>query len=249
MLQQPLTSTEAERQAIEQLLLKVTVPIIVQDNGRFGIVATATLFTIRERPFLIMAGHTVKDFPVGRWAYSEHPTGGAIYTLGALHHHLPKSEQYDVAVVELLDPETYGRLRANWRFLTLGQVSLPEQNAEVFVSGYPSALAMSEETGVRGVLLTLETRRIPIPHDAIKPVDAQVDYFFDAGPNVFSGEYADLEPYGMSGSAVGEFRKHLSSGLWTPDQAISVVAVQTAVRKQRYIRAQAGPPSLRYWKA
>jgi hypothetical protein len=29
----------------------------------------------------------------------------------------------------------------------------------------------------------------------------------------------------------------MSSGLWLPDQAIHVVAVQTAVRRQRYIRA------------
>jgi hypothetical protein len=121
----PSTSTEAERQAIEQLLLNVTMPIIVQDNGLFGIVATATLFTIRDRPFLITAGHTIQDYAVDRWAYSEHPTGGAICTFGALHHHRPSSERYDVAVVELLDAETVKKLRTNWRFLTLGQVSLP----------------------------------------------------------------------------------------------------------------------------
>jgi hypothetical protein len=140
-------------------------------------------------------------------------------------------------VVEILDPKTKERLRANWRFLTLEQVSLPHDGAEFFISGYPSALAISEKSAVRGVLLTLETRRIEIPSDATKPVDAQADYFFDAGPDVFSGEYANLEIYGMSGSAVGEFRSDMGSGLWMPDEAIHVVAVQTAVRKQRYIRA------------
>jgi hypothetical protein len=64
-----------------------------------------------------------------------------------------------------------------------------------------------------------------------------VDYFFDAGPDVFSGEYRDLEIHGMSGSAVGEFRSDTGRGLWLPSQAIHVIAVQTAVRKQRYIRA------------
>ena len=43
-------SHEAERTAVEQLFLKVTLPIIVQDKGRFGIVGTATLFTIQDRP-------------------------------------------------------------------------------------------------------------------------------------------------------------------------------------------------------
>jgi hypothetical protein len=52
-------SNEAERQAIEQLLLNVALPIIVQDKGRFGIVGTATLFTIQNRPFLITAGQTI----------------------------------------------------------------------------------------------------------------------------------------------------------------------------------------------
>jgi hypothetical protein len=173
---------------------------------------------------------------VDRWAYSEYPTGGTIYTLGALNHYRP-NERYDVAVVEILDPDTKERLRTNWRFLTLKQVSLPHEGAEFFVSGYPSALAISEQTAVRGVLLTLETQRIPIPSDATKPVDPDADYFFDAGPNVFSGKYADLEIHGMSGSAVGELRTNTGSGLWMPDHAIHVVAVQTAVRKQRYIRA------------
>jgi len=49
---------EAERQAIEQLFVNVTLPIIVQDKGLFGIVGTATLFTIEDRPFLITAVHT-----------------------------------------------------------------------------------------------------------------------------------------------------------------------------------------------
>ncbi len=61
-------SHEAERTAVEQLFLKVTLPIIVQDKGRFGIVGTATLFTIQDRPFLVTA-----DYSVDRWAYSEHP--------------------------------------------------------------------------------------------------------------------------------------------------------------------------------
>src|SRR5947209_4119926 len=111
------------------------MPIIVQQNGLFGIAGTATLFAIRCRAFLVTAGHTIGEFPVDRWAYSESPIGGAIYTLGALHHHRPTDERYDVAVVELLDTETIGRLRANWRFLNLGQVSLPKENAEYFISG------------------------------------------------------------------------------------------------------------------
>jgi hypothetical protein len=230
-------TVEAERHAIEQLLVRVTLPIIVQDKNRFGIVGTATLFTIQDRLFLITAGHTIQAYSVDRWAYSESPTGGTIYTLGQLHHHRPNDERYDVAVVEILDAETSERLRANWQFLTLDQVSLPHEGAEFFVSGYPSALAISEETAVRGVLLTLETRRIPTPSDAEQPVDPQVDYFFDAGQNVFSGEYRNLEIIGMSGSAVGEFRSDMGSGLWLPSQAIHVIAVQTAVRKQRYIRA------------
>jgi hypothetical protein len=230
---------KAERQAIEQLFVNVTLPIIVQDKGLFGIVGTATLFTIEDRPFLITAGHTILDYSVDRWAYSERPTGGPIYSLGAIQHYRPSDERYDVAVVEILDPQTKGRLQTNWRFLTVEQVSRPHEGADFFISGYPSALAVPEKTAVRGVLLTLETRQIPTPSDAIQPVDPQVDYFFDAGPNVFNGEYADLKIDGMSGSAVGEFRSDdLGSGLWTPERAIQVVAVQTAVRKQRYIRAK-----------
>jgi hypothetical protein len=109
--------------------------------------------------------------------------------------------------------------------------------AEFFISGYPSALAMPEQSAVRGVLLTLETRRLPVPDEAKPPVDPLIDYFFDAGSNVFYDDYKDLEISGMSGSAVGEFRTDIGSGLWTPAKAIHVVAVQTAVRQHKYIRA------------
>src|SRR5215471_8156047 len=96
-------------------------------------------------------------------------------------------------------PHADARLRADARGRDGGvrekltAVSRPHEGADFFISGYPSALAVPEKTAVRGVLLTLETRQIPTPSDAIQPVDPQVDYFFDAGPNVFNGEYADLE--------------------------------------------------------
>jgi hypothetical protein len=230
-------STEAERQAIEQFLVYVTLPIIVKIDGKFGIVGTGTLLTIKDRLFMITAAHTIDDYAVDLWAFSERPTGGPIYTFGALCHHRPTDSHRDVAVVEFRDAETIARLRQNWRFLTLDQVSLPHDDAEFFVSGYPSALAMPEETAVRGTLLTVETRRIPVPPEAQAPLDPLIDYFFDAGPNVFHGEYADLEIHGMSGSAVGEFRADVCDGVWTPERAIHVVAVQTAVRKHAYIRA------------
>jgi hypothetical protein len=135
-------------------------------------------------------------------------------------------------VVEILDPKE--RLRTDLRFLTLEQVSLPPQS-ELFISGYPSALARSEKTAIRGVFLTLETEQIP--GNASQPVDPQVDYLFDAGPNIFSGQYTSLDINGMSGSAVGEYRSDIGSGLWTPDRAIHVLAVQTAVLRHQYIRA------------
>ena len=116
-------SHEAERTAVEQLFLKVTLPIIVQDKGRFGIVGTATLFTIQDRPFLVTAGHTILDYSVDRWAYSEHPTGGPICTLGALHHHRPKNERYDVAVVEILTDDELAR-RSKETLLALGFLRL-----------------------------------------------------------------------------------------------------------------------------
>jgi len=122
--------------------------------------------------------------------------------------------------------------------LTPEQVSRPHEGADFFISGFPSALAVPEKTAVCGVLLTLETSQIPPPSDATQPVDSRVDYFFDAGPNVFNGEYQNLEIQGMSGSAVGEYRSDLGPGLWTPEQAIHFVGVQAAVRKQRYIRAK-----------
>jgi len=150
---------EAERQAIEHLFVGVTLPIIVQDGGLFGIVGTATLFRIEDRPFLITAGHIIHDYSVDRWCYTEHPNHGKIYTLGALQHHRPREEPYDVAVVEIQDPQVRQRLQTNWRFLTPEQVSRPHEGADFFISGFPSALAVPEKTAVRGVLQHLKRRR------------------------------------------------------------------------------------------
>jgi hypothetical protein len=227
---------EQERLAIAEMLARVTIPILYEESGYFGIAGTGTLFRINDRIFMVTAGHTIDDLPIEKWSFSANPKKGKIYTLGRLDHHRPLDRHLDVAVLELMDDFGTKILQDGWSFLTLDQISLPHEDADFFISGYPSALAESQLAAVRGTFFALGTSRLrSIPSNAKPPVDPNIDYFFDAGRNVFSG-YENLDVHGMSGSPVGMFRS-VEDGVWMPQDAIRIVGVQTAVRKHQYLRA------------
>jgi hypothetical protein len=91
-----------------------------------------------------------------------------------------------------------------------------------------------------GTLLTVYTDRIEqIPAEASPPVDPRLDLFFRYEPDAI--DYNDnlvptLPLPGTSGSSVWEYLE--PAGLWTAENALRVVGVQSAAFPRKYFRAK-----------
>jgi hypothetical protein len=147
----PIGESDYERWAIHEFFLRVTLPIVIAEGDQFGIIATATLFSIADKSFLITAGHILDTYEPGRWAFPTHPRKGTIHTIGAAEYVRPSEPELDICIIELKDPEVIRILRANWRFLTLDNVWLPDLSADaVLLAGYPSARAKFIDKDLHG---------------------------------------------------------------------------------------------------
>lgn len=241
----PMHSTEIESKIVQQFVLSVTIPILYEIENSAALLASGTLFKIAERSFVITARHIfdqVSDFKL--LAFPENPHKGSLHTFGDIKVYKPEEEHIDVAVIELHDPATVARLNAGWQFLTLENVAAPSitpDDAGVFVSGYPVSLTSESNGWTHGQFVTAFTQRLPdIPPQAEKPVIEDLDLFFDYGHHAQSldGETV-LTPElpGVSGASIWEFTQPTFT-IWSPDQNVRVVGIQSAYRHSNYIRAK-----------
>lgn len=236
---------EIESAIVHRFVVSVTIPILHELGDTAALLATGTLFKIAGRSFVITARHVFDDVSDLRLlSYPENTLKGSLYTFGAMTIHRPKEEHIDVAVIELHDPATVDRLDAGWQFLCLENVGLPSENlgnGSVFVAGYPHALTSEKDGWTTGRFLTAFTQRIPeAPDGALKPICADVDLFFDYGHEAQSlaGESITTpQLQGVSGGSIWELVQPTST-VWSPDQNVRVIGVQSSFRHSDFIRAK-----------
>lgn len=241
---------EAEKRAIHDFFIHVTLPILIEEGGQFGIAATGTLFKIAGRHFIITAAHTYDDFHPDRWHFPSHPRKGKIHTLGLAEYIHPSSnkDSLDIAAVELKDPESVAILEENWRFLTLDNVWLPDYSADaVIVAGYPSVRARFDETDSNlyaKIFIVRQKLRTETPeatlHDGLtKGVDFFIDY--QDAVNEYTGEeISKVSVRGLSGCSVWGYRKRgwTRHVFWSPEVPLKVIGIQSAARQSDYLRAK-----------
>lgn len=239
---------ELNAAAIEKFVLKVSIPIFLENGKSGGLHATGTLFKISGRSFIITARHVFDGLndkhALSRLAYPEKPFHSDLYTLGQFNLLRPSDKHLDVAAVELLCPETIGRLEENWRFLGLENVAAPSvasSDGKFFVAGYPVSLTSVNKAGwTQGKLATAYTVRLPdVPVEAEPPVTGELDLFFDYGHDAKSvtGELVKTpELPGVSGASVWELKP--VQEIWTPEAATRVVGIQSSYIHSKYFRAK-----------
>jgi hypothetical protein len=239
---------ESERAAIHDFFIHATMPILVQEGDQFGIIATGTLFKIAGKSFLITAAHTLDEFHPSRWCYPTHPRRGRIHTLGFADYVRPNQSGLDVCVVQLNDPEVIATLEANWRFLTLENVWLPDASADaVLLAGYPSARAQYTDENLQGrIFIIRQKMRDDVPSEAsasadplIRGIDVFIDY--QDAVNEYTGEnISRVHIGGMSGCSVWAYRKRgwRSHTFWSPEASLRVIGIQSAYLENKYVRAK-----------
>jgi hypothetical protein len=180
--------------AIEQFVAKFTIPIMYGFAVGDAILGTGTLFEIGGRYFIITASHLFdpddfrRDFreefnpeklacPDRRSVSPEHPT---TFGNAEIRRSVQTGFDYDVAFLELKNPEKIERLREGWTFLTLQQVGAPTDVDLYFLAGYPVALIERGPDFYSGPLAVVRTNRRPAqPTDARAPVHPNFDLFFN----------------------------------------------------------------------
>lgn len=234
-----------ETTAVESFALSVTLPILLDQPSGVVLLATGTLFKVNNRHMLITARHVfdgVSD--PEKLAYPEAPRRGGLHTFGTSLIVKPTDENVDVAVMLLDNPQTIECLSKSWQFLSLRNIAAPalsSPDGHFFVAGYPVSMTKTVGDWLSGAFVTAYTQRIPeIPVEAERPVDPELDLFFDYAKTALleSGKEVNTpELPGVSGASVWQARDP-ASPIWTPEGAYAVVAVQSAYIHSKYIRAK-----------
>ncbi len=234
--------TETEAAAIERFTLSVTVPILYDKGDSAPVFATGTLFEIDGRFFIITARHVLDNIHDStKLVYPESPLQGQLFTLGSIEIYKPKEEHIDIAVMELKNLETIQRLKTNWKFLSLNNVSSPSEvsgDGAFFVSGYPQALTEADNSRTKSKFVTAYTQRMPSAPAEAKYVIPELDLFFvyeEQAISVSGATVSTPELPGVSGASIWELRS--TSGIWSPEKVARVVGIQSAYIHSKYLRA------------
>jgi hypothetical protein len=241
--------------AVEQFMLKVTIPILYHTSQGLDHIATGTLFETCDRYFLVTARHAFENPKVKNFTIPTDPKVSNFKRLGRHILYWPEDEAMDIAVLEILETSTIDVIKKGWRLLN------PEQHSAVaspqgtfLLCGYPSEWVKIVGQRFRGTQLIAYTTRLKeVPKNAVSPIDERMDLFFrhttsgqDLRPRnadqPIRGGHAPTPPpnklAGTSGSSVWEYYQLASQSLWSPDVALRIIGIQHSVRKGQYIRVK-----------
>lgn len=230
--------------AIAEFTKQVAVPILYDDAAGVDQVGTGTLFTIGPRCFLVTAAHLFEGTDPAQFAIPSNPVNDpAPSTLGRYHLFEPEQEFVDIAVLELLESSLIEKLSSGWRILTLANTGHASSQGVFALCGYPSARAKRVGSHlIGGSLVTAYSERmLEIPEDAEEPVHPELDLFFyyDSEATDIDGKTINTPQLGgTSGAAVWEYCESDSATFWTPEQAFTVVGVQSSFLSGQYFRAK-----------
>ena len=128
--------------AINEFTKQLTVPILYDNPTILDQRGTGTLFTIAQRYFLVTASHLFDGKDLARFVIPSNPIWDPNpYTLGRCTLIKPSEDFVDIAVLELLEPQTIDRVKKGWRLLTLENTA--RAAARAVSHGQPGALMAS----------------------------------------------------------------------------------------------------------
>lgn len=232
--------------ALEQFLVRRSVPIFVELDGRALSRGTGTLFRVHDRSFLITASHVFDDgIDPNAIAMPTDPISGSIVTLGPATIFRPAEANIDVAAVELKCEETIARLSANWHFLGIENLANKYASAEHYVMcGYPKQMTTSSIDNVVARPVTFFSHTLAnIPEAAKRPIVSDLDLFLEYGRDAVAISGTDVDTpdlEGVSGASVWSLStRPTQDPVWTPENRLLLVGIQTSFLHSQYVRCKA----------
>jgi hypothetical protein len=230
-----------ELASIERFLVGCTVPLIYEGDTRTGILGTGTFVSFLERVFFVTAGHHFTNADPTLMAIPERAGKNVhVWTFGhATIHHPKNTDEHDVAVIELLDPDFVARVRDGWTILDGSNVEVADAAAENYlIAGYPDATVKYENAMLTpSALMQLYTA----PYDGEIVGDrGDFDLFFrygEAAGNTYGFKKDTPHLGGASGALVFALGAR-PAGVWSPEAVLKVVGVQVSFIHSKYVRAK-----------
>ena len=220
------------RDAAQQFAGSVTVPIMHPIQQRLVPVGTGTFVGVNERLFIVAASHLFKDRNLERFFVpSKRVNGKAVKLIGTIVRP-SRAQNVDIAIVEILDEKLRETIRAGWNRIELQNTAVAADNGLFVLCGYPQEY-QSERDGdfEYGVLTAFTTRLDYIPANATEPVDGDLDLFFEYTEGALEHDGTVVVTprlHGASGASVWQYIEDPGDGLWMPERALRVVAVQSS---------------------
>ena len=242
----------AQFEAASARLRGCTTPLVfVDDRGSPQVLASGTLFELRDRWFIVTARHNFEAHdgqPPGSLRLCRYPSPYEMDIRAALFEPEQQldirywgSADLDVAVLVLPD-SVVDVLRPYWQPATADDL-LPSETAyqKAILGGFPSRMAVRPDHAVVPSLLAIATSAYSGPR-------ADVDGTFDprrhlllnypsSGFNLAGAPTQGPQLAGISGCSVWGVRHCGADELWSPSSVLGIVGVQGAVKHGSYIRA------------
>lgn len=233
--------------AVESFMLKITVPIFYSTaDGLTDLIGTGTFFQIEERHFLITAAHLFDDIDPADLAVPQYCTGKhQLRLIGNSKLYLPSKkfvESVDIAIVEILLPDSINFIMSGWKSLTFDNISSPTAEGHFLLCGFPCERTKKDAEDFTGEMISvITTRLVKAPHGAKQPVNYGVDLFFSCDKSAFdhSGRQVSIPRLqGVSGASIWEIDKSENSLVWTPEKSLKVVGIQSSSLHGEFFRAK-----------
>jgi hypothetical protein len=235
---------------VGRYVVEVTIPLLA-DNPKLVeqgpiVLGTGTLFEHEGRHFIVTAAHILKvdekdptsaDIDLTGIVFPSGRTNATLQTLGTFEIHRPAPPSHiDVVVLELKDRENIATLDSGWRFLSFDAVGSFPFNARFVLSGFPLEGASWKDERVGQNFLMLSTDALHYAPEVEFP-EPTVDRFFHLeteGVLLDGSKRAIPRLRGLSGASLWAYVE--PAGIWSPQTALKVVAVQNSAKHGEWIR-------------
>lgn len=239
---QPITGfTKPEHVAIGRYLSSRVVPLTYEGEGQAAVRGTGTFFRYRSKVYLVTAAHVVDGIDAALLGVPDRPNGNvAIWNLNDVTVYHPRdTDRFDVAVIELLNPNFHARVASSWHVLDETEVVEPTEDDENFVlAGYPAEAVEFRGGGlVPKPMLQLFTKRYDGETDEPVPDYDLLLRFPRSAKAIYGDERSTPHLGGVSGTVVYA-RREPPPGLWSPDQVLRPVGIQVSMKRGEYIRVK-----------
>jgi hypothetical protein len=229
--------SRTQLEAIEAFLRSCTIPLVGEEDKKLALLGMGTFFSLDGQLWLVTAAHVVKHRDDLKELAVPMRSLGRFITLGNCCLYRPSNLDLDVALIHIQDADFKRYVSENWRVLDDSNVIRFDPSASRYiVAGYPRETLANKNMDWHKAFTQIHAG----PYsggaaDASHPVFRLA--YSRSAPDL-SGAVTDTpDLHGVSGASVWAV-VNAADGIWAPEKALKIVAVQVSFKHSEYIGAE-----------